>query len=151
MLKIMASGDLFQDDAEILVCPANGEGVAGAGLALEFKKRFKEGFQAYQVWCKTKTRDVGEFLVVKTPKKTVCYFVTKKYWKDSSDLHGIRVGLDYLTSFLMRENCKSISFPALGCGLGKLRWSDVKLIMEKSFERCKKIQVNLYYPQSWRR
>lgn len=44
-------GDLFSSPAKILVNTVNVVGVMGKGIALEFKKRYPEMFQAYKGLC----------------------------------------------------------------------------------------------------
>ncbi len=40
----------------------------------------------------------------------------------------------------------SIAIPALGCGLGQLKWKDVKPLIEETFIKLKDIDVILFEP-----
>ena len=44
-------GDIFAQPAEAIVNPVNCVGVAGAGLALQFKRRHPDAFLAYRRAC----------------------------------------------------------------------------------------------------
>jgi O-acetyl-ADP-ribose deacetylase (regulator of RNase III) len=46
MIKL-SDGDIFYSKCDAIVNPVNTVGVMGAGLALQFKKRFPEMFEAY--------------------------------------------------------------------------------------------------------
>ena len=52
MLHFM-TGDIFDSPAHTLVNPVNCVGVMGAGLALEFKKRFPQEFKNYVQFCRS--------------------------------------------------------------------------------------------------
>lgn len=45
------SGDILNDDADILVNPVNTYGVMGKGLALAYKNKFPEMFEVYKATC----------------------------------------------------------------------------------------------------
>ena len=50
MLEIVKRS-VFDIEADALVNPVNCVGVAGAGLALEFKKRYNESYRRYRLVC----------------------------------------------------------------------------------------------------
>jgi O-acetyl-ADP-ribose deacetylase (regulator of RNase III) len=53
------TGDILTADVEALVNPVNTVGVMGAGLALQFKRKYPDVYQEYRVACRQKALDVG--------------------------------------------------------------------------------------------
>lgn len=131
-------GDIFKIGNDyaytVLVNPVNCVGVMGAGLALEFKKRFPENFDIYRKYCIDNKFDVGEHLFVECGQSNI-YIInlaTKKHWQDKSTLFGIRKGLRGLVSISDSLGGKGVfHVPELGCGLGGLNFKkEVKPLME---------------------
>lgn len=139
------NGDLFQSGVEALVNPVNCVGVSGAGLALEFKRRFLGPNQLYCAACRDRKIVPGKVFVVHIATfvlRYIVYFPTKLHWKNPSDLSYISSGLDSLAFEIDNYKIQSIAIPKLGCGLGGLNWSDVKsLIVDKLNDLNVKIMV----------
>lgn len=74
-------------------------------------------------------------------------FPTKKHWKDKSELKYIEIGLIKLVELIKKRNIKSIAIPALGCGLGQLKWNDVRDLMVKYLEPLNDVEIFVYLPQ----
>ena len=53
-------GNILDDDAEAIVNPVNCVGVMGAGLALEFKKKYPDMFREYEARCQRGEVQVGK-------------------------------------------------------------------------------------------
>lgn len=129
-------GDLFESGAEALVNPVNCVGVAGKGLALEFKKRWPGLNVLYERDCAAGDLKPGTIRAYGDPRQEVppwlvVYFPTKRHWRDASRLDDVRAGLPTLRAYLNRWRVASVAIPALGCGLGGLDWADVRpLIVE---------------------
>lgn len=136
------TGDIFKDSANILVNPVNTQGVMGAGLARKFKLKYPEMYRAYKDMC-----DSGELhkygnvhLWAGQSYPFILNFPTKNNWRDPSTLElieeGLKTTVKYLNFWTRRFSTnnapRSIAFPKLGSGLGKLDWeTDVKPLMEK--------------------
>ncbi len=156
MIEFRDTGSIFDSKCDILVNPVNTFGCTNA-LAGEFRKKFPDAFLKYKKMCDTGQFGVGNLLFVKvksTYGKSICYFPTKKHWKDNSRVDYLEKGLAKLTQCLPRyikKNegvYKSIAFPALGCGQGKLDWEIVKVIMEKDLTPLSmQIKVVIYEPK----
>ena len=52
MILELVTGNLLEADTEALVNTVNTEGVMGKGIALQFKKKYPDMFEAYQRACK---------------------------------------------------------------------------------------------------
>lgn len=126
----ITKGNIFDADVEALVNPVNCVGVMGKGLALQFKKRYPDNFDCYKAACDIGDIKIGQMLSTR-PNKVIINFPTKIHWRDKSKLEYIERGLDGLLKLIDQCGIKSIAIPPLGCGLGGLKWSEVKpLIIE---------------------
>ena len=135
-LKII-TGDIFEKKVDAIVNPVNCVGVMGKGLAKTFKKKYPTMYTRYRRDCERDNINVGEvkFYNIKRSKdskvKYVITFPTKYHWRDESDLYIIRAGLKDLVRQAKKYKIRSISLPALGCGLGQLDWKKVRPILKK--------------------
>lgn len=130
MIKVSKT-DMFSSPAQFLVNPVNCEGVMGLGLALEFKKLYPEMFKEYKETCARGELSIGQLHVWKDPTtlNSVINFPTKRHWRNRSYYSDIELGLIALRDFFRNlapeeRNCV-IHVPALGCGLGGLKWEQV--------------------------
>jgi O-acetyl-ADP-ribose deacetylase (regulator of RNase III) len=122
--------DIFILDVEAIVNPVNCVGVSGAGLALEFRNRYPENYTKYRSACRKKLLLPGRVFVTKTQTETYPWYIfnfpTKNHWRDKSSYSGIREGLQVLKLEVEQGKISSIAIPALGCGLGGLKWQNVE-------------------------
>ncbi len=134
---VFIKGDIFQSTAQAIVCPANCQGIMGAGLAKTFRDKFNN--QGYKDACIR-----GEFapgsVYVRQPAhvysdttKTLMYLATKFQWQKPSQFEWIEIGLCNLQRALGFYNIPSVAVPALGAGLGGLNWIPVKNLIERTF------------------
>ncbi len=154
------TGDIFESGADVLVNPVNCRGISGAGLALEFKRRFPIPQKVYERLCAEGQMHLGDFYMhARLPGASpqyIVYFPTKVHPKDRSNSTEIRDGLEALCVEIDEmggdpsENrapmAGSIAVPALGCGLGGLDWADVKPLIEAVATRCPQVHWIIYEP-----
>ncbi len=142
--------DIVTADAEALVNTVNCVGVMGRGIALQFRKAFPENFTAYKIVCDRGELRPGQLFVYVQDQLTnpryIINFATKDHWKGKSHLDYIDSGLKALVQEVRQRGIRSIAIPPLGCGLGGLRWSDVRPRIEHAFSVLPKVQVLLYEP-----
>lgn len=123
------TGNLLEARAEALVNPVNCVGVMGAGVALQFKKRFKNNFLAYKQACDFNYVQPGEVFVFDNRlygrPDFIINFPTKIHWLSASKIEWIQDGLTDLRGVIIEEDIRSIAIPKLGCGLGCLSWKEV--------------------------
>jgi O-acetyl-ADP-ribose deacetylase (regulator of RNase III) len=129
-------GDIFESGADILVNPVNCVGVMGKGLALQFKQRFPGMFQDYRDLCRQRVIRPGSIQVVRDGDPTnpirIVLFPTKGHWTERSFIDNIERGLRNLVMYLVRLHPDaSIAIPPLGCGLGGLKWTEVRPLIEE--------------------
>ena len=149
MLEIV-SGDLLSDTSAALVNPVNCVGVMGKGLALQFKNRWPDCFARYAAVCARGELQPGKLHVCQisvNPVRYVINFPTKRHWRDASRIEDIALGLQALINTVRHYGMKSIALPALGCGLGGLRWEDVLPPLKRTSELLPGVVVRVYAPQ----
>lgn len=127
-------GDIFESPAPVIVNPVNGVGVMGKGLALEFKKRFRNMYTEYLKLCVQGKVRIGTLNLVQDGFTQILLFPTKDHWKNSSTIENIEAGLEAFCSEYQAMGIDLVAFPKLGCGCGGLKWEDVKALMEKYLE-----------------
>ena len=162
----LVRGDMFFSQMQTLTVSVNLQGIMGKGLASRAKYQFPDVYVAYQDMCRFKRLTASQPCLykreasldeeladqtdgpIKTPNaaKWFLLFATKRRWQENSRLEDIEAGLEWFRRNFEKEKVKSIAFPALGCGLGGLPWSEVGPLM------CRKlhdigIDVAIYLPQ----
>lgn len=146
------TGDLLNDDAQVLVNTVNCVGVMGRGIALQFKKKFPENFKAYKKACDNKEVVPGRVFVFSYGDmfevRYIVNFPTKNHWKENSKIEYINDGLVDLKRFIVQNKITSIAIPPLGSGLGGLYWPLVKSRIEQAFADLVDVDVRVYEPTS---
>jgi O-acetyl-ADP-ribose deacetylase (regulator of RNase III) len=121
-------GDLFESKAEVIAHCVSKCFKMGAGIALEFRKRFgclKE--------LKNQKKEIGECAILQIKERHIAYMITKEMYYQKPTLQTVEKCLIYLREYLIKNNLKSLAMPRIGCGLDKLAWKDVYEIIDKVF------------------
>jgi O-acetyl-ADP-ribose deacetylase (regulator of RNase III) len=143
-------GNLIETDTEALVNTVNCVGYMGKGIALQFKKAFPDNFNAYERACRTGELKPGKMFVFSTGSlvnpKYVINFPTKRDWREKSRIEDIQIGLTSLINEIRKLGVSSVALPPLGCGLGGLRWEDVRPLIERAFAALPEVHVVLFEP-----
>lgn len=126
-IEIIPTGDLFQSGMQTIINPINCTGVMGAGLAKLFKTKYPDMFLNYQQRCHQGLVKPGIPYTWQIPNSSnyILNFPTKNDWRNKSQLKDIQDGLHYIARHAKTWGITSLAIPALGCGLGGLKWSDV--------------------------
>lgn len=139
-------GNLFDSKAQTLVNAVNCVGVMGAGIALEFKRRFPSMFEDYRARCRRGEVRLGKpYLFRPARPPWVLNFPTKGHWRDASQLADVVAGLEAVEARYKDWGLESLAVPALGCGMGQLEWRDVGPLLYRYLSRLG-ISVELFAP-----
>lgn len=151
MIRIK-TGDIFEEDAEALVNTVNCVGVMGRGVALQFKRRFPENFNAYAAKCKLNEIKLGQVFVFETGlihgPRYIINFPTKRHWRSKSRLADIQTGLKSLARAIRERRIVSVAIPALGSGLGGLDWHAVRVSMQDALDGLDTVSIAIFAPGS---
>ena len=150
-ITFLSGGDLLEADAEALVNAVNEVGVMGKGLALQFRDTFRASAREYSAACARSEVSVGKVLMTRSGQLVgpawIIHFPTKKHWRDPSRLEWVRDGLQDLVGVVRRHSIRSVALPALGCGLGGLRWADVRSLIEQAWNDVPEVEVLVFEPK----
>jgi len=143
-------GNLLDAKVEAVVNTVNTVGVMGKGIALMFKERFEENFEAYVKACNSGEVRVGHMFVTSGAEldgpRWIINFPTKKHWRQPTKIEWVRDGLIDLRATILERNIRSIALPPLGCGNGGLDWADVRPIVEETLGDLAGVEVVVYEP-----
>jgi O-acetyl-ADP-ribose deacetylase (regulator of RNase III) len=143
------TGNLLNSGAEALVNAVNCVGVAGRGIALQFRHAWPENFRAYAAACRRGQVRPGMLFVFETGRASPRYIVnfpTKRHWRDRSRIEDIEAGLQALAAEIRRRGIRSIAIPPLGCGLGGLAWSEVRPRIERALGGIAGVRILVFEP-----
>lgn len=158
-VPVWKHGSIFDTTCDAFVVPVNCKGVMGAGIALEYKRRYPNHFEAYKILCERGDMNIGECAFMGNKKdlhdKVHVFFPTKDDWRQPSKLEDVEDGLVNLMGGLKTQHeapdgflaytILSIAIPALGCGKGGLDWEDIKPRLE-AFAEESPVPTELYHP-----
>ena len=143
---VYVSGNILEAKTEVITNAVNCVGIMGAGLALQFAKKYPEMVKDYREACRYKALYPGQIHVYElhstSPPFYIFNFPTKTDLKPSQ-LAYIEKGLNTMRKVLSTTDIKSISIPKLGCGFGGLNWSDVNSLIKKYLAELN-IEIRVY-------
>jgi O-acetyl-ADP-ribose deacetylase (regulator of RNase III) len=144
-------GNLFESGADILVNAVNCVGVMGGGIALAFKTKYPEYFNDYYLWCQHRFFEPGLVKPYLDESGTwIISAATKAHWREDSKYGWIESCIEGLyqcfDGSLVKTKEMTIAMPALGCGLGGLKYNIVRDIIFETGKRLPYKEVLLYKP-----
>ena len=161
----LINGDMFFSSLQTLTISVNLQGVMGKGLASRAKYQFPDVYVAYQDACRAKQitetkpylykreasleeelADYGSQLDTPNAVKWFLLFATKRRWQENSRMDDIEGGLQWVRDNFRKQGIQSLAIPALGCGLGRLKWKDVGPLMCRYLHGLG-ITVAIYLPR----
>jgi len=126
---IVKKGDITQEDTQAIVNPANDRLVMGGGLALAIKK--KGGQEIEDEAAKLGPIGVGQACITKAGSLKAQYVIhaATMAMDFKTDQYKIRKSTSSALKVAQDKGLSSISFSALGCGVGKFSYKDSAKIM----------------------
>ncbi|WP_044642488.1 macro domain-containing protein [Risungbinella massiliensis] len=100
----------------------------GAGIALEFRKKFQ--LDPLQVLANIKLLEIGKCY----PMGRTFNLVTKiRYWHKPT-YSNLKEAILSMKNYCLERDLTYLAIPKLGCGLDRLKWQKVKGIIEEVFQ-----------------
>ena len=122
------TGDLFSTE-----CPALGHGVntlgsMGAGIAVEFRRRWPAMYDAYRAECRSGRLQRGSIFVWQAADRLIVNLATQRgVGRGAARLEWVRQAA-HATAQL---SVAGLALPRIGAGLGGLCWADVRAVLEE--------------------
>lgn len=97
----------------------------GAGIAVEFQRRFK---------LKNKILEQHPMFPCCIMVDNIFNLVTKKKYYGKPTYDTLRHSLICMREYIVKKNIRNLAMPKIGCGLDKLQWNRVKEILQEEFK-----------------
>ena len=150
MKLIEVNGDLFSEPytkgEDIYVHCVSSDFALGAGIAKIFREKFPIFVERKQEMIRKfpKAKLSGLFSVASNGYIIVNLVTKKNYW-DKPTYETMETSLRSLRQYLMqRTHIKRVLMPRIGCGLDKLEWSRVRVMIENILENVD-VEVKVFY------
>lgn len=158
--KVITAGNIFRSNQQAVVCPVNTRGMMGA-LAAEFQTRWPAECQTYVERCTTAKGSftVGDIHIAPILTQTssvqgvrgagpkwVIFFPTMIDPGSNSSTLIVLMGLQNMIPVLKQLGITSIALPALGCGVGGLKFETVLEIVNRVLGPIPDLSVDVYAP-----
>ncbi len=127
--------DLFDLGVDCYAHGCNIQGIMNAGIAKAFRERYPAMYKEYKGYCRTGNFHPGEvhFYRATDRQPHVINIATQFDMKSSARLEYIEQGLLLIEKCYPEWKINSLAMPHIGCGLGSLKWGDVKEVVKKVF------------------
>lgn len=145
-MLIEVDGDLF-DGYETIAHGVNCVGVMGAGVALPFKLRFPNMFYTYRALCEMKQLKVGEVHAWQENGVRGYNLATQYQPGANASLVGIRLSLTRAMSHAKNNGMKNIAIPRIGCGIGGLKYPEVRRELEACVRANPRVDLIVVTPK----
>lgn len=134
MILKESKGDLFRlDEKYALAHCISLDCKMGAGIAVQFDKRFK-GMKSYLKRCVAENNLKDPCVIPYSDNDRLIFnLITKeKYWHKPT-YRTIEATIEDMAFMCKTYNIKYLAIPYIGCGMDKLQWGKVKPLIEKHF------------------
>lgn len=158
---------VFDSSADAFVNTINCVSAMGAGIALEFKKRYPNMFEDYQIQCKKKLIRPGDCYVYFDTEHHVYLLglAVKNDWRHWSTLDWIECSLKSLKLVILENDIKSVNMPLPGGMNGRrgpygkvmgmtpppANREDIKFIVRRDLEKFSdkfNVEIRLCIPEN---
>ncbi len=102
----------------------------GAGIALQFKRRYPDMYQEYRRRCAEDTFQLGNIFVWQAGGTVIYNLATQPRPGPSATLDAIRLSVSAALSDASHRNLTRLGIPRVGAGLGGLAWAEVRGMLE---------------------
>lgn len=129
-------GNLFdQTDLDAWGHGVNCRGVMGAGIAVPFSRLDYSMYAAYKELCYNGDLSVGQFFPWKLDDGRYVYNIATQDKPGANATYtGLGIGLARAVQHAEQIGLRSLGIPRIGCGIGGLKWSLVREIIEETAE-----------------
>ncbi len=116
--------------AHVLAHGVNCEGRMGAGIAVEFKRRFPSMFTRYREMCNDGRLTPGGVYLEKNTSPWVLNLATQSK-VGRAELAYVHSCIKWIADHFEQEGITTMAMPRIAAGLGKLPWEPVEQIIQE--------------------
>ena len=128
-------GDILSVQSGIIVHGCNAQGMMGAGLALQVRRKYPGCFDRYQIEHERFDRlDLGSVVWYRVHDDLwIANAITQKRCGAYANLVAIGKCFDLIATHAEATGLH-VHYPRIGCGIGGLSWSDVQPVINHSLQ-----------------
>lgn len=129
----MRIGDLFGcGDADALAHGCNCAGAMGAGIAVQFKKRWPDMFLEYKRRCEDGSFAPGSVFLWERSSPKVFNLGTQAHWRVGATEAAVRDSVALMLRTAEAMSMRRVAMPRIGAGLGGLPWTKVESLLREA-------------------
>lgn len=151
MIHYIEFGDIFSiKGVNSYAHGCNCAGSMGRGIAVQFRKKFPLMYENYRRMCIDGHYHPGDVFDYNYGIGHVFNLATQQHYcipGQLAKLEHIKASMEKMMSLAEADGVESIALPKIGAGLGGLKWTDVKLVIEEV--AASHNQVDLYVVENY--
>jgi O-acetyl-ADP-ribose deacetylase (regulator of RNase III) len=130
MPAVFTKGDIFAaPEIRAYAHGCNCAGAMGAGIAIEFKRRWPRMFEEYAARCADRRFGIGDVFVWSEGEHTIFNLATQEHWRKKAQIPALAKSLTKMLELASHAGIERVGVPRIGAGLGGLDWARVKKVM----------------------
>ena len=127
------NGDLFESDEKYtLVHCISADCAMGAGIAKTFDDRMPKMKKLLKRTIRENNMQ-GYFAILYQGERNVINLITKERYWHKPTYSSLKASLLNAKKIAIRNDIKYLAMPVIGCGLDRLQWSKVSVIIKEVF------------------
>ena len=127
MIRFIPQGNIFAiENVSSYAHGCNCAGAMGKGIAVQFKDKFPAMYAEYKAICKNGQYRPGDVFDYNYGRGHVYNLATQVSWRTKAEIGFIRSAVERMFELAGTGGVTAIAMPAIGAGLGGLKWNDVK-------------------------
>jgi O-acetyl-ADP-ribose deacetylase (regulator of RNase III) len=129
-------GDLFAMEFPAIGHGCNCQGIMGAGIALEFRRRWPDMYAEYREFCQDGAAMPGDYYPYAASDGTLIYnLLTQPVPGPTATLEHIAKAVTGAIEHAIGFEVEKLALPRIGAGLGGLKWKEVRdTLIEVSYK-----------------
>ena len=150
MIKYIEKGDIFSiSGVSSYAHGCNCAGAMGKGIALQFRSTYPEMYSEYKTMCEEGIYKPGDVFDYNYGDGHIYNLATQASWRTKAKIKYIEQSVKTMLELAVRDNVTKIAIPAIGAGLGGLKWKDVKDVLNRvsaDYPAIELYVVEAYHP-----
>jgi O-acetyl-ADP-ribose deacetylase (regulator of RNase III) len=133
MPVLFRKGDIFfTEGLRAYAHGCNCAGAMGAGIAMEFKRRWPRMYEEYRARCADGRFRLGDVFVWSEGEHTIYNLATQEHWRKKAQIPALSRSLARMLELAGQAGIERVGLPRIGAGLGGLDWPRVKKVLTEA-------------------